>query len=111
MIPKAYIDAWRSLAPWNESSQVEQDLVISRLPRISSQNYNAYLKEIAVRCEIRKSLSSHCARHTFATRMLNKGVPLKNVSHQLGHSSVRQTEHYARISVEQIKREMKEKGF
>jgi predicted nucleotidyltransferase component of viral defense system len=30
MIPKAYIDAWRSVAPWNEPSQVEQDLVISR---------------------------------------------------------------------------------
>ncbi|MGN8225524.1 nucleotidyl transferase AbiEii/AbiGii toxin family protein [Gracilimonas sp. BCB1] len=30
MIPKAYIDAWRSIAPWTESSQVEQDLVISR---------------------------------------------------------------------------------
>jgi len=30
MIPKAYIDAWRSIVPWNESSQVEQDLVISR---------------------------------------------------------------------------------
>ena len=30
MIPKAYIDAWRSVAHWNESSQIEQDLVISR---------------------------------------------------------------------------------
>ncbi|MEX2586009.1 MAG: nucleotidyl transferase AbiEii/AbiGii toxin family protein [Balneolaceae bacterium] len=30
MIPKAYIDAWRSMAPWSESSQVEQDLIISR---------------------------------------------------------------------------------
>lgn len=30
MIPKAYIDAWRSVAPWTESIQVEQDLVISR---------------------------------------------------------------------------------
>lgn len=30
MIPKAYIDAWRSIVPWNESSQVEQDLIISR---------------------------------------------------------------------------------
>lgn len=30
MIPKAYIDAWRSVAPWGESSQVEQDLVLSR---------------------------------------------------------------------------------
>lgn len=43
MIPKAYIDAWRSVAPWNESSQVEQDLVISRaIVEIFS---NEYLKE------------------------------------------------------------------
>ncbi len=43
MIPKAYIDAWRSVAPWNESSQVEQDLVISRaIVEIFS---NEFLKE------------------------------------------------------------------
>ena len=43
MIPKAYIDAWRSVAPWNESSQVEQDLVLSRaIVEIFS---NEFLKE------------------------------------------------------------------
>ncbi|SMO57940.1 nucleotidyl transferase AbiEii/AbiGii toxin family protein [Gracilimonas mengyeensis] len=43
MIPKAYIDAWRSVAPWTESSQIEQDLVISRaVVEIFS---NDYLKE------------------------------------------------------------------
>lgn len=43
MIPKAYIDAWRSTVPWNESSQVEQDLVISRaIVEIFS---NDFLKE------------------------------------------------------------------
>jgi len=43
MIPKAYIDAWRSVAPWSESSQIEQDLVISRaLVEIFS---NDFLKE------------------------------------------------------------------
>ena len=43
MIPKAYIDAWRSIAPWTESSQVEQDLVISRaVVEIFS---NGFLKE------------------------------------------------------------------
>ena len=30
MIPKAYIDAWRATAPWQQDAQVEQDLVISR---------------------------------------------------------------------------------
>jgi hypothetical protein len=43
MIPKAYIDAWRSIAPWTESSQIEQDLVISRaIVEIFS---NDFLKE------------------------------------------------------------------
>lgn len=43
MIPKAYIDAWRSTVPWNESSQVEQDLVISKaIVEIFS---NDFLKE------------------------------------------------------------------
>lgn len=31
MIPKAYIDAWRTTAPWQEDAQIEQDLVISRV--------------------------------------------------------------------------------
>jgi predicted nucleotidyltransferase component of viral defense system len=43
MIPKAYIDAWRSVAPWNESSQVEQDLVISRA--VVELFSNDFLKE------------------------------------------------------------------
>jgi len=43
MIPKAYIDAWRSVAPWNESSQVEQDLVLSRA--IVELFSNDFLKE------------------------------------------------------------------
>jgi hypothetical protein len=30
MIPKAYIIAWRTEAPWPEDAQVEQDLIISR---------------------------------------------------------------------------------
>lgn len=37
------------------------------LPVMSNQKYNAYLKEIAVICNINKHLTSHIARHTFAT--------------------------------------------
>ena len=43
MIPKAYIDAWRSVAPWNESSQVEQDLVLTRA--VVELFSNNFLKE------------------------------------------------------------------
>ena len=30
MIPKGYIDAWSEYAPWQQSLQVEQDMIIER---------------------------------------------------------------------------------
>ncbi|MFV0330178.1 MAG: tyrosine-type recombinase/integrase [Dysgonomonas sp.] len=47
------------------------------------------------------------ARHTFATYSLNKGVPLNTVSKALGHSSIKQTEHYANLAGETIIEDMK----
>ena len=46
---------------------------------------NAYLKEIADLCQISKVLTSHIARHTFATTItLTNGVPIESVSSMLG---------------------------
>jgi integrase len=51
------------------------------IPGISNQNYNGYLKEVAEKCNINKNISSHTARHTFATTItLNNNVPLEVVS-------------------------------
>nr|WP_319998489.1 tyrosine-type recombinase/integrase [uncultured Draconibacterium sp.] len=59
---------------------------------------NAYLKEIADICGIKKNLSMHVARHTFATTItLTNGVPIETVSKVLGHSSLKTTQIYARI--------------
>lgn len=59
---------------------------------------NAYLKEIADICGIKKNLSMHVARHTFATTVtLTNGVPIETVSKVLGHSSLKTTQIYARI--------------
>lgn len=59
---------------------------------------NAYLKEIADVCGIRKELTSHIARHTFATTVtLSNGVPIESVSRMLGHKNLRTTQHYAKI--------------
>lgn len=50
---------------------------------------------------------SHLARHTFATTItLANGASLENVSKMLGHSSVRMTQHYARILNSSIERDM-----
>lgn len=68
------------------------------LPVLSNQKMNAYLKEIADLCEITKPLTFHIARHTFATTItLSNGVPIETVSKMLGHKSIKQTQHYAKI--------------
>jgi site-specific recombinase XerD len=68
------------------------------LPVPSNQKMNDYLKEIATVCGIDKILTSHIARHTFATTItLSNGVPIESVSNMLGHSSIKQTQHYAKI--------------
>lgn len=68
------------------------------LPVLSNQKSNAYLKEIADLCGINKNLTTHLARHTFATTItLSNGVPIESVSKMLGHRSLRTTQHYAKI--------------
>jgi site-specific recombinase XerD len=77
------------------------------LPVMSNQKMNAYIKEIADLCEINKNLTTHTARHTFATTiMLLNGVSLKVVSFMLGHSSIKMTEKYAKVVDELTKKDM-----
>ena len=68
------------------------------LPILSNQKMNSYLKEIADVCGIDKPLTFHIARHTFATTItLGNGVPIETVSKMLGHKSIKQTQHYAKV--------------
>lgn len=77
------------------------------LPVLSNQKMNAYLKEIAAIVGIEKDLTTHLARHTFATTVtLANHVSIENVSKMLGHSSIRMTQHYARILDASIANEM-----
>lgn len=77
------------------------------LPKISNQKMNAYLKEIADLCGIDKNLTTHVARHTFATTTtLTKGVPIETVSKMLGHTKLSTTQIYARIVDKKISNDM-----
>lgn len=67
------------------------------LPKISNQKYNDYIKLLAVGAGIDKRLTSHAARHTFATYLLNKGIPIETVAKAMGHSNIRMTQHYAKL--------------
>jgi site-specific recombinase XerD len=77
-------------------------------PLISNQKLNGYLKEIADICGIKKHLTFHLARHTFATTItLSNGVPIETVSKMLGHNSLKTTQVYAKIVDKKISDDMK----
>jgi site-specific recombinase XerD len=77
------------------------------LPVLSNQKMNSYLKEIADVCGIKKDLTFHIARHTFATTVtLTNGVPIESVSKMLGHKSLRTTQHYAKILDKKVSEDM-----
>lgn len=76
------------------------------LPIVSNQKMNAYLKEIADLCGITKNLTTHLARHTFATMTLNKGVPIETVSKMLGHTNINTTQIYAKILAEKVSQDL-----
>lgn len=77
------------------------------LPVESNQKLNIYLKELSVICGIRKNLSMHVARHTFATTVtLSNGVPIETVSKILGHRSLKVTQVYARVLENKISQDM-----
>jgi site-specific recombinase XerD len=78
------------------------------LPVPTNQKMNAYLKEIAEICGIKKTLTTHTARRTFATTlMLHNGVNMEAVSKMLGHTSLYMTRKYAKVDELYISQETK----
>lgn len=67
---------------------------------------NVLLRRVAEKAGIRKYLTFHTSRHTFATLALSEGVSLESVSKMLGHASIHTTTIYARITNEKIASEM-----
>lgn len=73
------------------------------LPIISNVKYNAYLKVVAQAAGLSKPLTTHWARHTGATILLNEGINMQIVAKICGHSSTRITEEiYAKLLDETV---------
>jgi site-specific recombinase XerD len=76
-------------------------------PVISNQKLNSYLKEIADVFGIKKNLTFHMARHTFATMVtLTNGVPIETVSKLLGHIKLTTTQIYAKVIERKVSDDM-----
>lgn len=77
------------------------------LPVPCNQKMNSYLKEIADLCNISKCLTTHTARHSYATSVcLANGVSIENVAKMLGHSNIKMTQHYAHVLDSSILKDM-----
>jgi site-specific recombinase XerD len=94
-IPKQILEKYQGTLPNNMV-----------LPVPSNQKMNAYLKEIGDLCGIEKELTFHLARHTFATLTLSKGVSIESVSKMLGHTNIKTTQIYAKITDAKIGNDM-----
>ena len=77
------------------------------LPVLSNQKYNSYLKEIADTCKVNKELTSKMARNSFATTVtLANNVPIETISKMMGHKSLKQTQHYAKVLAIKVTEDM-----
>lgn len=87
--------------PRNIADKYEDDPLVKStgvvIPVITNQKMNAYLKEIADLARIKKHLTTHIARHTFASLSLSNHVPMESIRKMLGHSDIKTTQIYAKM--------------
>lgn len=67
---------------------------------------NEYLNALGRQCGLHLRLTFHIARHTFATLSLSKGMPIETLSSILGHTNIRTTQIYAKITNQKISEDM-----
>ena len=51
-------------------------------------------------------MSSHQSRHTFGTLMISAGVPMESISKMMGHTNIRTTQGYAKVTDDKISEDM-----
>ena len=76
------------------------------LPVCSNQKLNAYLKEIADLAGIKKNLTCHVARRTFATMATESGVPGETIIKMIGHSDYKHLHLYAKVGDKKLAEDM-----
>ena len=95
-VPKCIIEKYKGLA---------RDGHVFPVP--SNGSCNKILKDIGRQCGFKVRLTYHVARHTNATTvLLSHGVPIETVSRLLGHTNIKTTQIYAKITAQKISQDM-----
>lgn len=74
---------------------------------MKEQPTNRTLKDIAIKCGIRKNLTTHVFRHTFATEFLRRGGHIEVLQRLLGHSKIATTMIYVHVDDNRLRDQMK----
>ena len=61
------------------------------------------LKELSIKIDLKKKISPHTLRHSFATHLLKNGADLKAIQQMLGHESITTTEVYVHLDKSYLK--------
>jgi site-specific recombinase XerD len=98
-IPAAIVDKY-----WEDPYCVANGKL---LPLRSYQKFNGYLKELAGICQLSSEPTPHILRHTFATTIcLDNGVSMETVMRLLGHTNIRTTQIYAKVTRKKLSEDM-----